>query len=87
MTDTPVLPAPVDRFVEAVNAGDTEAFLGFFPDDGVMDDWGRRFVGQDAIRGWSDKEFIGAQGRMTGPSRFVFVRAGERIQEMQITSA
>ena len=24
-----------------------------------MDDWGREFVGTDAIRGWSDREFIG----------------------------
>jgi hypothetical protein len=64
-TDAPVLPPPIDRFVEAVNAGDTEAFLGLFPEDGVVDDWGRRFVGREAIRGWSDAEFIGAEGRMT----------------------
>lgn len=61
----PVPPDPVDRFVEAVNAGDTDMFLSFFPEDGVVDDWGRRFVGHDAIRGWSDQEFIGAQGKMT----------------------
>jgi hypothetical protein len=24
-----------------------------------VDDWGREFVGTDAIRGWSDREFIG----------------------------
>ena len=65
MTDAPALPHPVDSFVQTVNAGDTEAFLAFFPDDGVVDDWGRRFVGHDAIRGWSDNEFIGAHGRMT----------------------
>ena len=65
MSDAPVLPHPVGSFVEAVNAGDTEAFLAFFPGDGVVDDWGRRFVGHEAIRGWSDEEFIGAKGRMT----------------------
>lgn len=59
------MPEPVDRFISAVNAGDTESFLAFFPQDGVVDDWGRRFVGHDAIKGWSDREFIGAEGRMT----------------------
>lgn len=62
---TPSLPAPVADFVDAVNRGDTDAFLAFFPDDGVVDDWGRRFVGHDAIRAWSDREFIGAEGTMT----------------------
>ncbi len=60
-----ILPDLIDRFVEAVNRGDTEAFLAFFPENGVVDDWGRRFVGHDAIRGWSDREFIGAKGKMT----------------------
>ena len=37
----------------------TETFLATFADGGVVDDWGREFVGSDAIRGWSDHEFIG----------------------------
>jgi hypothetical protein len=40
MTDVPIIPPPIDGFVKAVNAGDTEAFLAFFPGDGVVDDWG-----------------------------------------------
>jgi hypothetical protein len=59
------LPKTIERFVDAVNRGDTAAFLAFFPEDGVVDDWGRKFVGHSAIRSWSDKEFIGAKGRMT----------------------
>ncbi len=35
--------------------------LAFFPEDGVVEAWGRRFSGHAAIRGWSDKEFIGVQ--------------------------
>ena len=59
------LPKPLDAFVDAVNAGDTDKFLAFFDaKDGVINDWGRKFVGHQAIRGWSDKEFIGAKGRM-----------------------
>ena len=52
-------PAPVASLLEAANANDTEAFLATFVNGGVVDDWGREFVGADAIRGWSDREFIG----------------------------
>jgi hypothetical protein len=62
--NVPELPDPIGRFVEAVNRGDTESFLGFFPSDGLVDDSGRHFVGHDAIRRWSDEEFIGAKGHM-----------------------
>lgn len=102
------VPEPVRGFIDAVNAGDSEAFLGYFPEDGLVDDWGRQFRGHDAIRGWSDQEFVGANGTLTatsvqrdgdtitvdgdwasshftGPSRFVFVVAGELVQEMRIT--
>lgn len=61
----PELPAPVARLVAAVNGGDTDAFLALFPANGVVDDWGRKFSGHAAIRGWSDKEFIGAKGTLT----------------------
>ena len=59
------LPPPVATFVETVNAGDTIGFLDSFTPDGVVDDWGRKFCDREAIRAWSDKEFIGADGRMT----------------------
>jgi hypothetical protein len=52
-------PAPVAKLLEAANANDTEVFLATFVSEGVVDDWGREFVGTDAIRGWSDREFIG----------------------------
>ena len=54
-----------DRFVEVVNAGDADAFIAMFAEGGFVDDWGRAFVGPDAVRRWSDDEFIGAHGRMT----------------------
>lgn len=60
MTDIP-LPAPVQAAVDAANAGDTDAFLAVFTADGAVDDWGRVFSGAEAIRGWSDREFIGKQ--------------------------
>lgn len=59
------LPAAITLFRDRVNAGDTEGVLALFPDDGVVEDWGRRFAGHAAIRGWSDKELVGAKGTLT----------------------
>jgi hypothetical protein len=59
------LPSPVERAIAAANHGDTDAFLATFTADGVVDDWGREFVGREAIRGWSDREFIGVQVALT----------------------
>ena len=53
------VPEPVQTALDAANAGDTDAFLATFADDGAVDDWGRVFRGHDAVRGWSDAEFIG----------------------------
>jgi hypothetical protein len=60
---TEPLPAPVARAIDAVNAGDTDAFLHEFGSDGWIDDNGRRFTGRDEMRGWSDRELIGADTR------------------------
>jgi hypothetical protein len=57
----PLLPVPVAAALEAANAGNTEVFLAAFAEDGAVDDWGRIFRGHDAVRGWSDAEFIGKQ--------------------------
>ena len=39
-------PDAVRRMVDATNAADDAAFLDSFTDDGVVDDWGREFVGR-----------------------------------------
>jgi hypothetical protein len=57
------LPAPVARAIDAVNVGDTDAFLAEFTVDGWIDDNGRRFTGHDEMRRWSDRELIGAHTR------------------------
>jgi hypothetical protein len=59
------LPDVVRDALEAANRGDTDAFLGLFAAGGLVDDWGREFTGRDAIRGWSDAEFIGKQVTLT----------------------
>jgi hypothetical protein len=55
------LPAPVQAFFDATNAGDTDTFLAALAADAVIDDWGREFRGHEAIRGWSDRENIGVR--------------------------
>jgi hypothetical protein len=60
---TEPLSAPVARAIDAVNAGDTDAFLAEFASDGWIDDNGRRFVGRDEMRAWSERELIGANSR------------------------
>lgn len=59
------LPAPVAQQIDAINQGDVDKWLNLFPADGVVNDWGRVFTGHEAIRAWSDKEFIGAKGQLT----------------------
>ena len=58
MTD---LPPPVARLIDAANANDTAAFVAALTPDGAVDDWGREFRGPEAVRGWSDAEFIGVR--------------------------
>jgi hypothetical protein len=85
------LPAPVARLLDAANGHGTEEFLASFTEDGVVDDWGREFAGADAIRGWSDREFIGVDvsaevgGRgFNGPSHFTFAVREGLISRMTI---
>jgi SnoaL-like domain len=53
------IPASVERLLNDANRHDTDAFIAAFADDGTVHDWGREFIGADAIRGWSDRESIG----------------------------
>jgi hypothetical protein len=53
------------RFVEAVNAGDTDQVLATLTDDAVVVDSGRRFADPTAIRDWIDTEITGIDGRIT----------------------
>jgi hypothetical protein len=55
----PSIPQVVQRALDAANQGRTEDFLDCFAPQGAVDDWGRVFRGREAIRTWSDAEFIG----------------------------
>jgi hypothetical protein len=49
----------INTALAAANAGDVDAFLACFEPNGTVDDWGKIYTGQEAIRQWSDREFIG----------------------------
>ncbi len=53
------LPEPIARLIAAVNDGDTDSFVSTFTPDGTVSDRGRALTGREAIRAWSDREFIG----------------------------
>ncbi|HVW92813.1 MAG TPA: nuclear transport factor 2 family protein [Devosia sp.] len=72
------VPEILAAFAAAINRGDTAAFLDFFTEDGEVNDWGRRFIGRDAIRKWSDAETIGAHGTLTVTD--VLASSPERIE-------
>lgn len=59
------LPTPVQALVDAINRGDTDAFVAVFTPDGVVDDWGRRLHGPKGVRSWADTDAIGAGAQMT----------------------
>ncbi|ESX78710.1 nuclear transport factor 2 family protein [Mesorhizobium sp. M0027] len=57
-------PDPIRRFVEATNAGDSEAFLDSFTPDAFLSDWGRSFRGREQIARWNQSDNIGVQSRL-----------------------
>lgn len=59
------LPHPVQAVVDAINAGDTDAFVAAFTEDGAVDDWGRVLRGRSGQRSWADTDAIGAGAQLT----------------------
>ena len=57
-------PEPIRRFVEATNAGDTEAFLDTFTADASLTDWGRSFQGREQIARWNQSDNIGVKSNL-----------------------
>jgi hypothetical protein len=71
------LPEAVARLLVATNAEDRTAFLDAFTDDGVVDDWGRRFAGRERIAEWDAGENIGVHSRIEATS---VRRAGDTVE-------
>lgn len=60
---TVATPSAIHTFLESTNDEDTEAFLGCFSDDAVLDDWGRVFHGPAEIASWNETDNIGRHSR------------------------
>jgi ketosteroid isomerase-like protein len=58
MTNSP-LPAPIQAFIDATNAADSDAFVATFTSDAFLSDWGREFRGHDGVRSWNRTDNIG----------------------------
>ncbi|MAT18510.1 MAG: ketosteroid isomerase [Leifsonia sp.] len=57
------LPAPVQRLIDATNAGDSAAFAAAFAPEAVLIDWGKEFAGAEAIAEWNESDNIGRDSR------------------------
>jgi hypothetical protein len=55
------VPAPIQRFIDSTNAGDSDAFVACFTDDAELEDYGRHFHGHDGARSWDRTDNIGKQ--------------------------
>lgn len=53
------LPAPIATFIAATNAGDSDAFVANFTEDGSLNDWGRVVHGHAGVREWDRTDNIG----------------------------
>ncbi|HVY52823.1 MAG TPA: nuclear transport factor 2 family protein [Devosia sp.] len=58
------VPAPIQRFLDTTNAGDTAGFLDCFTVDATLVDWGRRFSGREGISRWNQSDNIGVKAKL-----------------------
>jgi len=61
----PDIPSLAAALRDATNRQDWPGFMALFGDDPVVNDWGTVYRGVTAIKGWSDREMIGAKGTLT----------------------
>lgn len=59
------LPPALQAAVDAINAGDEDAFVAAFSPEGLINDWGRILKGRDGVRSWARSDAIGAGAVMT----------------------
>ena len=80
MTSSDV-PAPVQAFVDATNAGDSAAFVAAFTEDAFLSDWGKEFRGHDGIASWDASDNIGRRAHFD----VLGVKPGATQQEVVAT--
>jgi hypothetical protein len=57
------LPAPIQRFIDATNQGDSDAFVAAFAPNASLTDYGRVFHGAEGARSWDASDNIGKRSR------------------------
>lgn len=55
------LPDAIRAFIDATNAGDSDAFVAAFTPDAYLNDWGREFHGHAGVRDWNRTDNIGVR--------------------------
>lgn len=58
------IPRAIQAIIDAVNAGDAEAFVALFAEDAILKDRGKELIGRDRVRAWVVAEVIEASARM-----------------------
>ena len=76
------LPKPVETYIQAINAGDADAFQSSFAHDAVVKDVGREFRGISAIKEWASQEIFAVN--VTLDVIEAVQRDGETIVTVQI---
>jgi hypothetical protein len=71
------LPKPVETYIRAINARDTDAFQSSFAPDAVVKDVGREIRGIAAIKEWANREIFAVN--VTLDVREVAERDGQRL--------
>jgi len=51
--------------IRLTNAGDSNGFVNLFENEGLIDDWGKKYVGRDHIARWNQTDNIGRQSQFT----------------------
>jgi SnoaL-like domain len=52
-------PSAIRAFIDATNAGDSDAFAAAFTPDATLSDWGRKYTGHGGVRDWDRTDNIG----------------------------
>ena len=68
------LPGAIRAFLQATDAGDSEAFVAAFTADATLEDWGRTYAGHDGIRQWDRTDNIGVEAHF----ELLAIRPGEQ---------
>lgn len=77
----PSLPDEIRAFIDATNAGDSDAFVASFTQDAYLNDWGREFHGHDGVRAWDLSDNIGKRSHFD----LVDVEAGDAPDSYIVT--